>query len=84
MTMSKQQTNHQKTDIAITGLWALLPRQTHPYISVMRLDRPIGWWLLLLPSWWVILAKASTITDAVTMMVLFLIGAIVMRAAGCN
>ena len=49
----------------------------------MRLDRPIGWWLLLLPSWWVILAKASTITDAVTMMVLFLFGAIVMRAAGC-
>ena len=83
MTMSKQQTDHQKTDIAITGLWALLPRQTHPYISVMRLDRPIGWWLLLLPSWWVILAKASTITDAVTMMALFLIGAIVMRAAGC-
>ncbi|MFA6205250.1 MAG: 4-hydroxybenzoate octaprenyltransferase, partial [Methylocystis sp.] len=22
-----------------------------PYIQLARLDRPIGWWLLLLPCW---------------------------------
>ena len=81
--MSQQQKNMPKTDIAITGLWAALPRGFHPYISVMRLDRPIGWWLLLLPSWWAILASASAVDGSIYMMALFLIGAVTMRAAGC-
>lgn len=81
--MSQNQNHNDKTDIAITGLWASLPSSFHPYISVMRLDRPIGWWLLLLPSWWIILASATTMFAALYMMALFLIGAVTMRAAGC-
>ena len=90
MTNMDQQQNHPlrkvstvRTDIAITGLWASLPRGCHPYISVMRLDRPIGWWLLLLPGWWAILASANEAGKAVYLMALFLLGAVTMRAAGC-
>ena len=61
----------------------MFPARTHPYITVMRLDRPIGWWLLLLPGWVSILAGASSWQSALVMMLLFLIGAIAMRGAGC-
>ena len=81
--MTNHQDLHDKSDIAMTGLWALLPSSFHPYIAVMRLDRPIGWWLLLLPSWWALLASAQTGFEAVKMMALFLLGAIIMRGAGC-
>ena len=30
----------------------LLPSVALPYAQLMRLDRPIGWWLLLIPCWW--------------------------------
>lgn len=58
-----------------------------PYRDLARLDRPIGWWLLLLPGWWAI-ALASGGFDGMGVWAwyvafLFLIGAIVMRAAGC-
>ena len=64
----------------------LLPSPLLPYAQLMRLDRPIGWWLLLLPCWWGL--ALSTITrehswQHLWFAVLFLIGAIVMRGAGC-
>ena len=71
------------SDIRLDGLWAKLPVGWHPYISMMRLDRPIGWWLLLLPGWWSILVGAQSLLAALWLMGLFLIGAVVMRAAGC-
>ena len=39
---------------ALPGHWAdrLLPIAVRPYARLMRLERPIGWWLLLLPCWW--------------------------------
>ena len=49
------------TDIDLSGWWRLMPRGCHPYILVARLDRPIGWWLLLLPGWWVIPVAAPDI-----------------------
>lgn len=75
--------NTVRTDIKMTGLWQALPLRFHPYISLMRLDRPIGWWLLLLPGWWAILLTADDLMAALQLMVLFMIGAISMRAAGC-
>ena len=75
--------NNARTDIKMTGLWQALPHGFHPYISLMRLDRPIGWWLLLLPGWWAILLTATDLMAAFHLMVLFMIGAIAMRAAGC-
>jgi 4-hydroxybenzoate polyprenyltransferase len=49
-----------------------------------RFDRPIGWWLLLLPCWWSAALAASAVERAVNIwhLILLLIGAIVMRGAG--
>ncbi len=41
------QTGH--TDIRLIGWWQHMPRGLHPYLYLARFDRPIGWWLLLLP-----------------------------------
>ncbi|MGI9481826.1 MAG: 4-hydroxybenzoate octaprenyltransferase [Hyphomicrobiales bacterium] len=58
-----------------------------PYARLARLDRPIGTWLLLLPCWWsVALATGTTGGGLVSLwlLVLFAVGAIVMRGAGCT
>ena len=58
-----------------------------PYAQLMRLDRPIGWWLLLLPCWWgLFLAQVSQGGGLPNLWFafLFLVGAIVMRGAGCT
>ena len=41
------------TDLPV-GNWVdrYLPTPTRPYARLMRLDRPIGTWLLLFPCWW--------------------------------
>jgi 4-hydroxybenzoate polyprenyltransferase len=65
----------------------LLPSGLQPYAQLMRLDRPIGWWLLLLPCWWgLFLAQLSQGGGVPNLWFafLFLVGAIVMRGAGCT
>ena len=39
-----------------------------PYARLARFERPIGWWLLLLPGWWAIALAQTTgaQTDSVT------------------
>src|SRR5262249_28585592 len=54
-----------------------------PYLRLARLDRPIGTWLLLFPCWWGV-AMASERWPSLWLMILFGIGAIVMRGAGCT
>jgi 4-hydroxybenzoate polyprenyltransferase len=53
----------------------------------MRLDRPIGTWLLLLPGWWAIMAAGAGFGNLgwfeIYVFILFGIGAVVMRGAGC-
>ena len=44
----------QHSDMPATGWWRMLPHSLHRFIYLGRFDRPIGWWLLLLPGWWVI------------------------------
>jgi 4-hydroxybenzoate polyprenyltransferase len=73
---------------AQVGHWVQrLPVTTQPYAQLMRLDRPIGWWLLLLPCWWgLVLAQIAAgggLPD-LKFAVLFLVGAIIMRGAGCT
>ena len=75
------------TDIKTEGIISYLPKTWRPYLLLMRIDRPIGWWLLLLPGWWSI-ALASGGFEGMYWrhwyyMVLFFFGAILMRGAGC-
>jgi 4-hydroxybenzoate polyprenyltransferase len=60
-----------------------LPARIQPYARLARLDRPIGTWLLLFPGWWGI-ALASERWPAPALMLLFAVGAVVMRGAGCT
>jgi 4-hydroxybenzoate polyprenyltransferase len=64
-----------------------LPASTLPYAQLMRLDRPVGWWLLLLPCWWGLVVGQIALGGGVPSLWhagLFLAGAIVMRGAGCT
>ena len=61
----------------------LAPTGTRPYLSLARADRPIGTWLLLLPCWWSISLASPSWPDG-KMLVLFVIGSLVMRGAGCT
>lgn len=64
------------------------PQTARPYLKLMRLDRPIGTWLLLFPCWWSVTMAAGTTgatpLEWLRLMVLFGIGALVMRGAGCT
>jgi 4-hydroxybenzoate polyprenyltransferase len=63
----------------------LLPAAAGPYVRLARLDRPIGTWLLLFPCWWaLILATPQPDGRIMLMALLFAIGAVVMRGAGCT
>ena len=71
------------SDIRLTGFWARLPASAHPYVTLARLDRPIGWWLLVLPGWWIFAAFSPDAGTALWYAGLFTIGGVVMRGAGC-
>ncbi|MBF0590015.1 MAG: 4-hydroxybenzoate octaprenyltransferase [Magnetococcales bacterium] len=51
-------------------------------LRLMRVDRPIGTWLLLWPSLWGLVAAQNGTPD-LRLIVIFLVGAFVMRSAGC-
>lgn len=59
-----------------------LPVFMQPYARLMRLDRPVGTWLLLLPCWWGV-ALAAPQAPNLWLMLIFAAGSIVMRGAGC-
>jgi 4-hydroxybenzoate polyprenyltransferase len=65
----------------------MAPKAVLPYLRLARIDRPIGFWLLAIPCFWsVSLAERSVgsdYPDPVTLL-LFALGAFVMRAAGCT
>ncbi|MGO4573423.1 4-hydroxybenzoate octaprenyltransferase [Microvirga sp. 2TAF3] len=79
---------------AVRGHWAdrLAPASLRPYLRLARIERPIGWWLLLLPCWWS--AALAAIAGGQSWpnppwpnplhCLLFLIGAVAMRGAGCT
>ena len=54
----------------------------HEYVRLMRLDRPIGIWLLLWPTLWA-LWIASRGKPAADVFLIFVFGTVVMRSAGC-
>ena len=72
-----------------TGNWVdtHAPPWSRPYLRLSRLDRPIGSWLLLMPCWWSAALSAGIAHDIKPLpltIALFLIGAFMMRGAGCT
>ena len=73
-------------------VYRVLPRGIWPYAQLARWDRPIGWQLLLLPCLWsaalaanvAAAAGAFSGTRLVWHLILFFIGAVAMRGAGCT
>jgi 4-hydroxybenzoate polyprenyltransferase len=78
-------TTASHTDL-VAGNWIdrRMPGWTRPYLRLARLDRPTGIWLLLLPCLWAIALGSPTASVGLGNAVLFAIGAIVMRSAGCT
>ena len=60
-----------------------MPGVIRPYFFLARIDRPIGTWLLLLPCWWSVALAGGGWPD-MGMFLLFGLGALVMRGAGCT
>src|SRR5205807_1017004 len=59
-----------------------LTRRVTEYARLMRLDRPVGTWLLLWPALWALwIAGAGRPRPKV--LGIFVLGVVVMRAAGC-
>lgn len=71
------------TDIRADGWVARLPEGWRPYALLMRLDRPIGSWLLFLPGLWAFAMAAPSWGLGLWLTVLFGLGAVLMRGAGC-
>ncbi len=96
--MEKIQSNAAQGRVkdAPSGHWVykLLPAKFWPYAQLARWDRPIGWQLLLWPCLWsaALVASAGAKTGAalidvlpsLKLVILFTIGAIAMRGAGCT
>jgi len=72
-----------------TGNWVdrRAPAAIRPYLRLARADRPIGSWLLLLPCWWsaaLAAVAAGTAGPDPWHLLLFAVGTVAMRGAGCT
>lgn len=73
-------------------VYQVLPRAAWPYAQLARWDRPIGWQLLMWPCFWSAALAANAAVDEglfqpwqlISHLVLFFIGAVAMRGAGCT
>lgn len=73
------------------GAWIMrhVPDHLKVYAQLMRLDRPIGIWLLLLPCYWGIAIGMGGLNglfdhmQVIPLTIAFTIGAVLMRGAGC-
>lgn len=77
-----------ETADAVDGSWVYrrAPVAMRPYMKLARLDRPIGTWLLLWPCLWSMALSISgySMLELATIALLFAIGALAMRGAGCT
>lgn len=69
------------------GILKHLPEKWIPYGELMRLEKPVGTWLLFIPGTWSILMAAcqtgAPLLLTVKTLALFGVGSIVMRGFGC-
>jgi len=64
------------------GLLAVLPPGARDFVQLARFDRPIGAWLLFWPGAWAITLAGKALARW-DLLLLFAIGAVAMRGAGC-
>ncbi|HEY8508312.1 MAG TPA: 4-hydroxybenzoate octaprenyltransferase [Steroidobacteraceae bacterium] len=57
-------------------------RRLEEYVMLMRLNRPVGIWLLLWPTLWALWIAGSGRPDP-KVLVIFVVGTVLMRSAGC-
>ncbi|WP_138379327.1 4-hydroxybenzoate octaprenyltransferase [Luteithermobacter gelatinilyticus] len=91
--MTKQQTPPETTpadSLPDSWVYRFAPAAAVPYLQLMRADRPIGTWLLLWPCLWSIALASHWLEVGWRLglphpefLILFAIGAFVMRGAGC-
>lgn len=62
--------------------WRSWLASADPYLRLCRIDRPIGYLLLLWPTWWGLWAAAGG-PPPLAILVVFTLGVVVMRSAGC-
>lgn len=78
----------EKARMVSLGRLKKLPKAIIPYAELMRLDKPVGTWLLYIPCTWSILIAAimqsSALGLTVYMLSVFGIGSLIMRGAGCT
>ena len=70
----------------ISNFAVMVEKGLQPYMKLMRIDKPIGSWLLFWPCGWSLGLAASPgapIPDP-TLLGLFATGAFIMRGAGCT
>ncbi len=94
--MGIKKADHSVIDAA-QGNWVdrYAPQPLRPYLRLARADRPIGSWLLFLPCLWSVLLAFDTqhslsgtengdFLQLTWFIILFAIGSIAMRGAGCT
>lgn len=59
-----------------------LSRRIEEYAELARFNRPIGTWLLLWPALWALWIAGAGVPDP-KVLIVFVLGVVVMRAAGC-
>jgi len=59
------------------------PESIRPYLSLLRLDRPIGTWLLFWPCAWSLTLGSVTQLPDPKLIALFGLGSVLLRGAGC-
>jgi 4-hydroxybenzoate polyprenyltransferase len=92
--MQKMSNVNGRVADAPSGNWVyrVLPPGLWPYAQLARWDRPIGWQLLMWPCFWSVTLAANAATEAgrfvgsllIYHLVLYFIGAVAMRGAGCT
>lgn len=84
MVSAQQTPSPDLNDIVFTD-WVerWLPKSWRPYARLCRLDRPIGTWLTLLPCIAALIQAAGGLPDLVRLIV-FSLGALLMRGIGCT
>ncbi len=74
---------------ATDGNWVdrFSPASAQPYLRLSRADRPVGFWTLIIPSWWGLFAAAAATGWRGFdwwILIAVVLGAMLMRGAGCT